>query len=285
MRSVTAGSRVPTPWLRALRSVFVTVVGISCLCACSKEYENGRVEGFYAYDNAQLDDYLKHANESSLAPVSGISRNGLGTSLYVFGYDEQGHDRRVLIVTPDGHRALTKPAAVAYLNDEEKWVAWFDKLSNGVEFAGGKRRQGQEFGVDRGGRYFFAVQGSTKTEIGETKEPTQTQATADLRGRWIFASEERVYLFGRLDETSQAEIICDVFARPGPALSFEKRVRLARPESRPSPFSVEDMDVTTERVILADGRDPPFQTQWLLADLKTGALTPLGAAPRLRLLS
>jgi hypothetical protein len=243
-----------------------------------QECENGRVEGFYAYDNVQVSDYLKRVGESSLAPVSGISRNGEGTNLYLFGRDEQGHDRKVLIATPDGHRALTKTAAVAYLNDEHKWVTWFDRLSDGMDFPGGKRRHGEEFGVDRGGRYFFAVQGSTKTEIGETKDATPTLATAELRGRWIFAGEDRVYLFGSVEQTSKREIICDVFARSDSALSFERRVRISRPESRPSPFSVEDMDVATERVILADGRDPPFQTQWLLFDLKTGILTPLGAA-------
>jgi hypothetical protein len=67
-----------------------------------------------------------------------------------------------------------------------------------------------------------------------------------------------------------------VSGRSDTSLSFEKRANKAG--ECPSPFWVEDMDTRTERVVLVDGRDAPFQPLWLLFELRTGVLTRLGAA-------
>jgi RHS repeat-associated protein len=170
-------------------------------CVGIREWPRRR---FCACDDSQP-EHLKRISESSIAPTTQLSRNGAGTQLYVYGHDENGRDRKVLIVGSKAHQAVTKPAAIAYLNDESRWVAWFDKLSDGLQFPDGTRRRGEDFGVDRSGRYFFAVQGWASTEIGETNDPTKTLGTVRQR-KWIFSGEDRVYLNGRLQDTSDREI-------------------------------------------------------------------------------
>jgi len=149
-------------------------------------------------------------------------------------------------------RRLERPARLAYLNDQEQFVAWTDDLKKGVTLRNGTHidvapLEGR-FGVDWSGQYFFNANVRTHvTQIASIAEPRKILATSDLHPYAIFAGENRIYLCGWNGSSSVS--ICEIYALgpQGASLILRKSLQNAH--------EIRDIDVGSGRMLVVSASD------------------------------
>jgi hypothetical protein len=174
-----------------------------------------------------------------------VRRNSTGSRVYIY----QRGPGRGLIVVEGGRvvRQMQRPGDLAFLNDDEQFVAWTDDLKAGVSFLNGihLNSHGGLFDVDYGGHYFVIGSGNGETsEIGKVEDPTHPLAVARIEPLRIFAGYEYVYLVGWARDRS---LICQTYAVRDGRLAFVNERTVAKPFS-----DLLDMDPATERIIVTE---------------------------------
>jgi hypothetical protein len=135
--------------------------------------------------------------------------------------------------------------------------------------------------VDPGGQYYFIEVAPNVTSVARTRDPEVLLTKSDFRGETLFVQRDVVCLCGRDFNYYgkyfvHKEALCHVFKVSGQQLSLEREVRIARPRAGASPFNVEDMDLESGDVLLADTRDPPGRGWFLLFSMESGKLINIG---------
>jgi len=221
-------------------------------------------------DTSVLSSFLEHLGNRYYA--SNVRRNSSGSRLYVYQWRQGGLG---VLVIEHGMvvRTLTRPAETAYLNDEGQFVAWFNDLKIGVSFREGaqpglSRLRG--FGVDPGGRYFFASPAVGPVDIGSIAKPEQILAYSKLPfPQAIFASDKKIFLVGHGSEGRSA-LVCETYElRSGSASLVDTR-------TIQDASVVLDLDATDERLIVQGNRD--FLPSVRVVQLHGSADTRLGLA-------
>jgi hypothetical protein len=221
-------------------------------------------------DTSVLSSFLEHLGYQDYP--SNVRRNSSGSRLYTYQWWQHGHG---VLVIEHGRvvQRLTRPADTAYLNDEGQFVAWSKDFKIGVNFRGGARSTLpglRGFGVDPGGRYYFANHAGGPVDIGSVARPQQILAYSKLPfPQAIFASDEKLFLVGHGPE-GRSSIICETYEfRSGRALLADTRIIQ-------DASVVLDMDVTDERLIIQGSRD--FLPSVRVVQLYGSADTRLGFA-------
>jgi hypothetical protein len=200
-------------------------------------------------DTSGLSSFLEHSGYRDYP--SNVRRNSSGSRLYVYQWRQGG---RGVLVIEHGRvvQRLTRPADTAYLSDQGQFVAWSNDLKIGVNFRGGAQStlpQLRWFGVDPGGRYFFASAAVGRVDIGSVANPQQVLAFSKLLfPQAIFASDKKLYLVGHGFEGRSA-ITCETY-------EFRSdRASLTDTRTIQDASVVLDMDVADERLIVQGSRD------------------------------
>ena len=221
-------------------------------------------------DTSVLSSFLGHLGYRDYP--SNVRRNSSGARLYIYQWRQGGPG---VLVIEHGMvvQILTRPAETAYLNDEGQFVAWFNDLKIGVSFRDGaqsalSRLRG--FGVDPGGRYFFASPAIRPVEIGSIANPEKILAYSKLSfPQAIFANDKKIFLVGHASEGRSA-IICETYElKSGSASLVDTR-------TIQDASVVLDLDVTEERLIVQGSRD--FLPSVRVVQLHGSADTRLGVA-------
>ena len=195
----------------------------------------------------------------------GVRRNSSGSRVYLY----EGPKGRGVLIVEGGRvvRQVERPGDVAFLNDDEQFVAWADDFEKGATFGNGGHRdlRGGPFDVDPGGRYFVIGGGYGETsEIAAVAEPARTLARAKLQAQRIFAAENKIYLLG---SGQGGSLVCQTYAVTAESASLIDEQRIAG-----LAHEVLDMDPTTERIVISG--EGIFS--WQLVELHTGRYKILG---------
>lgn len=223
-----------------------------------------------AIDSRALSSFLERLGYRDY--TENVRRNSAGSRLYAYQWSKDGLG---VLVIEHGRvvQRLTRPAETAYLNDEGQFVAWSDDFKIGVSFRGAAQSilaRLTSFGVDPGGRYFFASPAEGPVEIGRVSNPGQILATSELAiPQAIFAGDKKLYLVGHRSKERSA-ITCETYEVGSDKASF----RDARTIQDAS--VVLDMDTMDERLIVQGSRD--FLPRIRIIQLHGSADTRLGLA-------
>jgi hypothetical protein len=212
-----------------------------------------------------------------------VRRNSSGSRLYLYEWPKGNG----ILIVEKGQvvKQIQRPAQVAYLNDEEQFVAWTDDFKQGVTFLGGCRRDVPLFGsfvVDPAGRYFAVgipktkdigngveVEGGT-SEIVALAQPRHILAVSRIYAQSIFANETKLYLIGWSPDGS---LVCQSYQLAGEHLA------LVDEETIGASGAVMDMDPATER-LLVQGEGYFFPVRRMV-ELHTDRQTRIGSATTL----
>lgn len=270
-----------------LVSIIMMVSAVLFLDACCPDHrichKGEPIPNLFVYEEKQL-----LANLTALGYTQDylfkVGRNSRGTVLH---FESRKH---VLVADAKGsQRHMTKPAQVAFLNDEGDFVAWTDDYNKGVHFRGGytlKLPKFAAFGVDHSGEYYFFQSAPKSTQVFRTKHPGVSLASANMRAERIFVKNEKIYLFtsnqGNIrgpGDYEVYEVFGNIFNITGQKLNFEREIRFPRPSSvGASPFTVLDLDPYSDQILFLDVFDAPSRSKWHLGTLNTNKLTNLGTA-------
>lgn len=268
--------------------MFFLITTIALLLNCDdqkkQEFVDSKKSHLYFYKTSDILDFLKQLKYTN-KDIFDIKRNSLGTSLYFF--KRYAKENTILVLSDIGKiKKLVAPGRVAYLNDQEKSVVWFDDLKKGISFLNGDIRHVSKFGrfgVDPSGRYCFLEVEPGLTEIVSTDNPKKRLSFANLIGRAIFQKNDKILLFDYdskyyAEHSQQRKIICQIFQKSGSNYEFEEEINIPRPSPRPSPFSVIDIDPWSDNVLVLDKVDPPLSTlsSHYLFNLRTKQMEKVG---------
>ena len=98
-----------------------------------------------------------------------VRRNSSGSRVYLYEWPKA--DGILVVERGQVVKRIGRPAQVAYLNDQEQFVAWTDDLKRGISFNNGSHRDVASMGsfdVDPGGRYFVICTPETN-EVADPK--------------------------------------------------------------------------------------------------------------------
>jgi len=242
----------------------------------AKEHE--RCSGLFTYDHARIQEYTAtrvwHPRE-----IVDIRRNLAGTLLYCIGSKRSSSGTwtfELLSIGNHSSQSRELPGRITFLDNGARVVAWSDDLKKGVEFEDGTRRTLAKFGhfdVDPGGRFFVLQAQSGRTEVGRTESPNRAIYETNVAMEWIYAGVNRLYLFARASDA----LYCEILRVNGGGATLERTLRLKRPGEAPSPFVPEDLDASTERLLVRDVRDYSAD-KWYVFSLASGDRTDLGDA-------
>lgn len=217
-----------------------------------------------------------------------VGRNGSGSAVIVTLVDPVTH-RAIAVRARTGGRVevVRGPSRFMALDDRGEVIASFDSLRDGVRFSNGEVvaiAPHGTFSVAPGGEYFLVEVRAGVTEIRRTATPSAAIASAPVRGEKLFEKGGKLYLFSRSLQGTPGTgnlvengIECRVFQVTTEGAKAEDTIFIARPTARSSPFGVVDVDPWSDRVLLADLRDPPFSfmSSWYLFDLGTRKMSRL----------
>jgi len=177
-----------------------------------------------------------------------VRRNSDGTRVYLYA----GPDSRELgiLVVEKGRivRQITRPAQLAYLDDQGQFVAWSDDLRRGVTFRNGTHLEINlaSLDVDPDGRYFVTTSGQKpSSKIAAVDDPTHVLVTSQLFAYRIFASARKIYLIGT-DPDGQNTLACETYSLTGHQVNLLSRRTVG------SELAVLDMDPATERLLVRE---------------------------------
>jgi hypothetical protein len=181
-----------------------------------------------------------------------VRRNSSGARLYI--YESESAGLGIFII--EGGRVIRKierPGLVAYLDDNERFVAWTNDLKRGVDLAGGKHLDvvpiTGAFGVDWSGKFFFnADSPKSITTVGTIANPTQILVTSRMRVPYhIFAGDDALYLCGPAG--SEPMSVCEVYH------VSSSKATLVQTREIPDSRDVLDVDPKTGRMLVLEASD------------------------------
>ena len=172
-----------------------------------------------------------------------VRRNSAGSRVYLYEWPE-GHG---VMIVEGGRvvRQIQRPAQLAFLNDDEQFVAWTDDLKKGVTLIDGSHRdlRSGQFDVDPGGNYFVVGGGYGETsEIATIAHPMRTLALAKVGAQRIFANDNKLYVLGFAQDGA---LVCQTYGVTAESAVLIDEQTIAGPV-----HEVLDMDPTTERVVV-----------------------------------
>ena len=196
------------------------------------------------------------------ADIQKVRRNSAGTRLYLYPFSK---DAEILVVQGGRVvRTLRRPGEVAYLNDEEQFVAWTNDLKKGVNFINGGHRDVPFMGsidVDPGGQYFVisapktsavtdakgpsVVIGVGTSQIAAIAHPMRVLATAPLNTERIFQHDNKIYLIGSRQDDS---FVCQTY-EIGADSAYLIGEHIISAPTRAYDMGVYDMDPATKRLL------------------------------------
>jgi hypothetical protein len=219
-------------------------------------------------DTSVLSSSLEHLGYRDYP--SNVRRNSSGSRLYTYQWRQGGLG---VLVIEHGRvvQRLTRPADTAYLNDQGQFVAWSNDLKVGVNFRGSTQSTLSRlrwFGVDPGGRYFFASAAVGRVDIGNVANPQQILAYSKLSfPQAIFAGDKKLYLVGHGSEGRSA-ITCETY-------EFRSD-RASLTDTRTIQDASVVLDMADERLMVQGSRD--FLPSVRVVQLHGSADTRLGVA-------
>jgi hypothetical protein len=247
-------------------------------------------ERLYVYSNRELSNFFKYVGYQDLWYNDiRISRNSDGTALRFLNESK----RKIIIVTCDGAiTVMDSPGYLAWLNDVNQVVAWFDDKSN-VHYANGmseKRPFSPVHGPDPSGKYFIKERlGSSTTPLNEScntnifaiERPDIPLAKVDICGvTKIFYKNNKIFLTGSgyRDNKWQGEEI-QVFKEKGNDLEQMDRVVVHSPTKSDMLFYAVDLNPWDDEMLYIDAHDFPSRSIWYSFNLETHKLNKVGKVP------
>lgn len=218
-----------------------------------------------------------------------ISRNSNGTALRFLNERK----KKIVVVTCDGSITLIdSPGYLAWLNDANQVIAWFDEKSR-VHYANGtseKRPFSPYSGPDPSGKYFIKqtpdssilpLSESCNTIIYSTEKPNIPLIEVDICGaQKIFYKDSKIYLTGnQYHDGKWQEEVMYIFQEKENTLEQVDRLIVHRPSKSPAPFYAEDLSPWDNEALYLDVYDFPSRSRWYSFNLKTRQLIEVGKVP------
>lgn len=257
-------------------SIFLT---LAVLLQCSSDQPGSvyqgtnRISNLYRFDKRDVKARLAELGYPDFEFFR-LTRNSTGTAVYLEG------EKNTLVLSVDEVSMLPKPALVAMLNDDRKFVLWSNNLRDGgITWNGSQLPLSSphgNVGTDPSGLYCFVETAQGNTQI--FGERGSVLASISFSVDRMFLGDSEMYLFGYSKETASREEMCAVLHKVENDWILADRFTIARPDPSQASFYVEDMDLKTGTVILKDSYDFPYKSQWYLYTLHKKKLLPLGNA-------
>ncbi len=244
----------------------------------------------YIYSHRELSGFINNIGYSDLWHNDiRISRNSDGTVLRFLNEDK----KKIIVVTCDGSiTVIDSPGYLAWLNDANRVVAWFDDKSF-VHYANGtseKRPFSPYGGPDPSGKYFIKeppdlpvlpLSESCHTTVFAIEKPNVPLIKVNICGATkIFYKDGTVFLSGRRYHNGnlQEEEIY-IFQEKENVLEQIDKIIIPNPSKSPLLFYVDDLSPWDDEVLYMDAHDFPSRSIWYSFNLKTRKLNRVGKVP------
>jgi hypothetical protein len=255
-----------------------------CLSSCAEKSEvilDGKaVSNLYKYSRQQISRKLIKLGFGNF-DFNEIERDAAGRTLYIKEVPSSGN-RIVAISLTKKPYTLVQPTAVSALDSHERFLFWSDNIQRGITLRSGATVQIAKpfgrYGSSPDGRFFFFESAEDLTEIISVADESKTIAEAPFSGDRIFAKDRKIFLFGIKREGEITHVLCTVFSPSANGYIQIDSYAIPRVHPGPAPYYVNDMDQSSNLVVLTDVHDPPFSSRLCLFDLRTRKLSDLGTA-------
>jgi hypothetical protein len=253
--------------------------------------ENRREEkGLYIYSNRELSNFFKYMGYQYLWYNDiRIGRNSDGTALRFLNESK----RKIIVAACDGSvTIMDSPGYLAWLNDMNQVVAWFDDKSN-VHYANGmseKRPFSPVHGPDPSGKYFIKeppdlsrlpLSESCYTSIFSIKKPNMPLVKVNICGATkIFYKDGKVFFTGsKYRDGNLEEKEMYIFKEKGNTLEQIEKIMVPKPDTSVLYFYAEDLSPWDDEALYLDAHDFPTRSIWYSFNLKTHKLNKVGKVP------
>ena len=240
----------------------------------------------YIYSNREFAGFFKDIGYPDLWYNDiRISKNSIGTALRFLNESK----RKIVVVTCDGSiTVVDSPGYLAWLNDANQVIAWFDEKSR-VHYANGtseKRPFSPYSGPDPSGRYFIKEfpdlplqpRGeSCNTCLYSTDKPNIPLVKVPICAtQRLFYKDSKVFLAGSQYYEGHWQQEMYIFQEKGDTLKQIDRIALQRPDNSSATFYAEDLSPWDDEVLYLDVYDFPSRSRWYSFNLKTHQLIEVG---------
>src|SRR5260370_12553940 len=195
-----------------------------------------RVPHLYGYDE---NDFKRHVQEVTRSESEDtydydVYRSHDGKRLDCYRWPQ--HGREILSVTHRGQfKVLMRPANNAFLDEQQHFVAWYNRLEDGIQFKNGYVQHVPmfcRFGFDPSRRYFYMAEPDAFSVVVAVLTPARVVARVPLEINRIFLKDDKLFVFG--DDPYYAakkinrEIPGLIYGIRGSALELQREVHIQR---------------------------------------------------------